>query len=538
MTNRTTLISTGGALEAALAPARSLPPGVLVAGVYRIERRLGEGRVGPVMLARHTETDEPVAVKFMRPQLDSTEGASWFLREARAAARIQSDCVGRVSDSGALDGSAYLIMEFLEGQTFEGLFEKRRRLPVQLLVSYALQAIEGLAEAHSLGIVHRDLKPSNLFLARGAAGPARVKVVDFGIAMSVYGPGDSIELSGASSPRFGSPRWMAPEQIRSSGEADRRSDLWSLGAVLYEALAGRSPFGDGTVPEVSARVLNDDATPLRAIRPDVPETLEAAVMQCLQKDPRRRFKNAGALARALAAGGTAAARKRAERIARIGARQEALEQEASADDLTPDGSAVAIVPHVSLTQTSYGRALAGIGQIVNGSPEQVAPPRPAPAAPSTVEPVAIALQPTETPASFATPWRRSRLRAPAMMPLLVVGAAAAVGLAIFVAGRLRPDAEPSAGTSPASAAPHALEAQTIPSTPPLPAAPLAPLPPTEAPVPAVEPVPGPGPGAASLPPALVPARTSTTPRLKAKSAPAPTPAADAPVGTAGFGGRE
>jgi len=547
MSDHPTLISTSGGPDVALAQARAVPLGVVVAGIYRIERRLGEGRVGPVMLARNTQREESVAVKFMRPQPDAADGAAWFLREARAAARIQSDFVARVFDSGTLDGSAFLVTEYLEGQTFEALFEKRRRLPVQLVISYALQAVEGLAAAHALGIVHRDLKPTNLFLARGADGPARVKLTDFGISKSVYGPGDSIELSPTSSPRFGSPRWMAPEQIRSSSDADRRSDLFSLGAVLYQALTGDSPFGNGEAGVVSARVLNDEPTPLRALRPDVPETLDAAVMQCLEKDPGRRFKNTGALARALAAGGTPGARRTAERIARMGARPPAHEPEAEADERTPDGSAVAVVPPVSLTQTSYGRAVAGIGDIFNRPPDEgAAPPGaalPAPqppmdasvlARPPTVIPLmgsappvafpTAAFQSTETPASFATPSRHSRLRGLAMMPLLVAGAAAAVGLAIFVAGRLRSEPDSSAESAPTSTAAQAPAVQLAPPRPSAPGSAPETSAPASAPAPASESAPG-GPAAAA----------SVKPRPR--SSPATNPAS-APIGTAGFGGRE
>ena len=541
MSDHPTLISTSGGPGVALAPARAVPPGVVIAGIYRIERQLGEGRVGPIMLARNTQREESVAVKFMRPQPDDADGAAWFLREARAAARIQSDFVARVFDSGTLDGSAYLVTEYLEGQTFEALFETRRRLPVQLVISYALQAVEGLAAAHALGIVHRDLKPSNFFLARGADGPARVKLTDFGISKSVYGPGDSIELSPTSSPRFGSPRWMAPEQIRSSSDADRRSDLFSLGAVLYQALTGDSPFGHGEAGVVSARVLNDEPTPLRALRPDVPETLDAAVMQCLEKDPRRRFKNAGALARALAAGGTPGARKTAERIARIGARPTAHEPEAEAEERTPDGSAVAVVPPVSLTETSYGRAVAGIGDIFNRPPDQgaappgaalAAPQPPMDAAPTVVPPIATAppvafptaaFQLTETPASFATPSRHSRLRGLAMMPLLVAGAAAAVGLAIFVAGRLRSEPDSSAESAPTSTTAQAPAAQPAP---PRPSAPES----APAPAPASAPAPAP---ASESGGSAVAAPVKPRPR----SSPATSPAS-APIGTTGFGGRE
>jgi serine/threonine-protein kinase len=548
--------------DTALAPEPSLPPGVLVAGRYRIDRRLGEGRVGPVVLARSSQGDEPVAIKFMRrPAEGGDDGATWFLREARSAARIDSEFVARVSESGTLDGAPYLVGEYLDGPTFAALFEQRRRLPVQLVVSYALQAAEGLAEAHALGIVHRDIKPSNLFLVRrGVESSPRVRLADFGISNSVYPPGESMEVDGAARPRFGSPRWMPPEQIRSSGDADRRSDLWSLGAVLYEALAGVSPFGEGPTPELCARVLNDAPTPLRALRSDVPETLEAAVMQCLEKDPRYRFKNAAALARALAVGGTPGVRKAADRISRIGARHDTHDHEGVLEDSTPAGSAFALVPDVSLTQTGYGRAVEGIERIVRGSSEPpsdtVVEGEPVVRLPGgghapvgrepareplvgerevwTTRPTTHAgFGPTPTPSSFVTPQPRPRLRRLAVMPLLVAGAAAAVGLTIFVADRLRDDDAPAADSAEPAAAP--------PPSASVPGATSPPLPPAAT--------------SATAPPAVeAPAPSSPSPELSAHAAPVPThPAAPhpreraktpptspdvAPIGTGGFGGRE
>jgi hypothetical protein len=515
---------------------RSLPPGVLVAGIYRIERRLGEGRVGPVVLARDTRTDQPVAVKFMRPPTEARDGAAWFLREARAASRLESEFVARVSDSGTLDDLPYLVMEYLEGQTFKALLERPQHLSVPLLVTYALQVVEALAEAHALGIVHRDVKPSNLFLTRRSDGSTRVKLLDFGIAKSVYGPGDSIEQSGDASPHFGSPRWMAPEQIRASSDADRRSDLFSLGAVLYHALVGDPPFGDGTSADLCARILNDEPTPLRTMRPDVPETLDAAVMQCLEKDPQRRFRSAGALARALAAGGTSAARQTAERIARIATRSITSEHEATAEEVTPAASTLAIVPQ-ALTQTGFGRAVEGIERIVTGDNVDGVPPGvivvASPAVTTTMRlPVTyrppVPFRPTETPASFATPPKPSRLRGVPVM-LVFSGIAAAAVVALFLFGRSGADAPDGVVSSQAGTAPPALSAPSSVAPTPV-VVPAIEVPSTpRASAPAATP-------SAPVPP--VPA-SSAAPHAKRRPRPADsaTPTTAPPIGTAGFGGR-
>ncbi|HEX3772519.1 MAG TPA: serine/threonine-protein kinase [Polyangiaceae bacterium] len=609
---------------AAVTPGRALPAGVLLGGRYRIERRLGEGRVGPVVLARSVQDDQVVAVKLLRaPQAgeEGSDGSTWFLREARSAARVESDFAARVMDSGTLDGASYLVMEYLEGPTFTELLEKRRRLPVQLAVTYALQAIEGLAAAHALGIVHRDIKPSNLFLARRTTATApRVVLADFAIANCVYPPGASMEADGARRPRYGSPRWMAPEQIRASSDVDRRSDLFSLGAVIYEMLAGGSPFGDGPPQEVCARVLHAVPAPLRALRPEVPETLEAAVMQCLEKDPRHRFKNVAALARALALAGTPGARKTAEHIARIGAKIE--EHEGVLEESTP-GTTPPVLPEASLTDTSYGRAIAGIELLVRGPrdsipdavvegerverlpggghgplgtvrmsssapppppvvmtpvvtisstppPVTTEPPRAPSIAPANVPTLASATlqafpsvpfprmastaprpmvpplpyRPVDTPGSFfaSPPPKRRRM---ALMPVLVGGAAAAVGLALFIAGRLQSD-DPSPTTSADTTAMQAPAAP--PSAPPAMAAPpAAPAEPPPGPAqPSLLSLPPPPPGAApplgttigqDHPASTAPPRAGRRGHAQAAASQGSGPA-DAPIGTAGFGGRE
>ncbi len=352
-------------------PSMPFIPGVIVDGKYRLERPIARGGMGFVVLARHVQLDQPVALKFMHAWLAHTvpKGAARFLDEARAAARLQSDHVARVSDTGVFQGSPYMVMEFLEGEDLETLLRRQPALPVALAVRYALQASEALGEAHAVGIVHRDLKPANLFLARRSDGSIRVKLLDFGISKmvgGVAGPNpawevaDSPEAAEMNAAVCGSPLYMAPEQMLSSSKTDTRTDIWALGVVLYEMLAGVRPFVGETLADLCSRVLDPRPTPLREIRPEVPVVLESAVMQCLQKDPDCRFQNVSAFAHALAssgAGGTRAAAARIDRIVKA--------RSARSGDGTGAEGREAVVPEGALTRTSFNRAVDGLADLMN-----------------------------------------------------------------------------------------------------------------------------------------------------------------------------
>ena len=297
------------------------PPGTVLAGKYRVDRLLGEGGMGWVVVATHLQLEQRVALKFMRTThaMPSSEAIRRFIREARAAARIQSEHVARVSDVGTLDnGAPYLVMEYLEGRDLDSLLRATPQLPVSLAIEYAMQACEGLSEVHAAGIVHRDLKPANLFLARRTDGTVRVKLLDFGISKVAVAPGGIPDGAMTSTQSLmGSPLYMAPEQMRSSKSVDARADIWSMGVIVYEMLAGRSPFFGDTLPEVCARIIADPPAPLHAARPDVTFALEAVIMHCLEKEPGQRFQDVSELARALAAFGQAEARTTADRVERV-----------------------------------------------------------------------------------------------------------------------------------------------------------------------------------------------------------------------------
>ena len=282
--------------------AMSLGVGSIVAGKYRVERVLGSGGMGFVVSAVHTALGQRVAIKILRTDIEhgKDEAVHRFMREARAAARIQSEHVARVVDIAELaDGTPYMVMEYLEGSDLREVVAKRGGLPVAEAADYVLQACEALAEAHAAGIIHRDLKPSNLFLAKRANGTEVVKVLDFGI--SKYVPRGAEGQAGITSTNslMGSPLYMAPEQMKSSRDVDARADIWALGTILYELLAGAPPFTGSTIPEVCIAVMAAVPRPMTQFRKDIPPQLQGLVLKCLARLPADRYATVATLARDL-----------------------------------------------------------------------------------------------------------------------------------------------------------------------------------------------------------------------------------------------
>lgn len=266
--------------------------GDVVAGRYKVERILGSGGMGVVVEARHTALGELVAIKFLRADArkDPAMGER-FLREAKASSQLKGEHVARVHDLGTTEaGHAYLVMEHLSGTDLAALIADRGALAVGEGVDYLLQACEGLAEAHAHGIVHRDLKPSNLFLTRTSDGAALIKLLDFGIAKATTEAPNAVVLTETHAV-FGSPAYMSPEQIRSAKNVDVRTDIWSLGVVLFELLSATLPFQGESSPAVLAAVAADKPTSLKSLRPEVPQELSDLVARCLEKDPARRVQS-------------------------------------------------------------------------------------------------------------------------------------------------------------------------------------------------------------------------------------------------------
>ncbi len=278
--------------------------GEVVGGKYKLERLIGKGAMGAVFAARHELLQKQVAIKLMTEEHAGTPQAmTRFFNEARAAAGIEGEHVARVLDVGQLEsGAPFMAIELLEGEDLAQLLERRGPLPVHEVVDWTLQALEALAEAHSLGVVHRDLKPANLFLARRRDGTKLVKVLDFGISKqnTTKGSAGAVASITATASFLGSPMYMAPEQLRSAKSVDARADIWAIGVVMYELLSGKLPFEAGSVPELFVAVLEQSPVSLRARRQDVPSGLEEVVMRCLAREAADRYQNVADLAEALA----------------------------------------------------------------------------------------------------------------------------------------------------------------------------------------------------------------------------------------------
>src|SRR6187549_2799480 len=226
-----------------IALALMIQQGELLAGKYRVEQVLGAGGMGYVVAAMHEQLGQRVAVKLLVPELcENEDSVTRFLREARAAVKIHSEHVARVLDVGELtNGSPYMVMEFLSGRDLAEELDLPGELEIEVAIDYVLQASEAVAEAHSLGLIHRDLKPANLFLTHRPDGSPLVKVLDFGISKVSSPEAAQLSLTHTQA-MMGSPLYMSPEQMRSSKDVDRRADIWSLGIILHELLAGDVPF--------------------------------------------------------------------------------------------------------------------------------------------------------------------------------------------------------------------------------------------------------------------------------------------------------
>ena len=304
-------------------PTFALPgPGDVVSDKYRIEKLLAEGGMGIVYEATHLQLDEKVAIKFLRaefmgPQAGELPGR--FLREARMSSKIKSEHVVRVHDVGSTDaGGPYIVMEFLTGEDLDQKVSHHGVLSIPDAIDYVLQACEALAEAHAIGIVHRDLKPANLFLIHRADGSPCVKVLDFGISKFQDGAGNTRDFGMTKTHAvLGSPSYMSPEQMRSSKDVDARADIWAIGIILYELLAGTVPFDGDSMPQICAAILEQTPKSIRAMRPEITEELENIVLKCLAKNADDRFANVAVLAQALSPWGSSEAWASADRIARV-----------------------------------------------------------------------------------------------------------------------------------------------------------------------------------------------------------------------------
>jgi len=334
------------------APSEPTPPvslGEIVAGKYQVDRVIGFGGMGIVCLATHLELGIPIAIKFVRPELGSDERAvTRFLTEARAAAQLRSQHACRVIDCGRLPGgSPYIVMEYLSGRDLRSLVDTRGPMSVEGAVAVALQACEALAEAHSKHIVHRDVKPENLFVAEGPGGAESLKVLDFGISKQLSPLGVQRSLTD-SMESVGSPSHMSPEQMIDPSGVDFRTDIWSLGVVLYEILTGQMPFVGESGPQLCANVMTTEPIPPQAHRADIPEGLARVILHCLEKDRERRFRDVGELSLALKEFGDAGAALAAARVEQIFGRTESSAPPVTASNAVEEGGAESVDPVQSI----------------------------------------------------------------------------------------------------------------------------------------------------------------------------------------------
>ena len=423
--------------------------GQVLAGKYRVERVLGQGGMGIVLAAKHIHLEERVAVKLMLAEAAfSGEAVARFLREARAAARLESAHVARVTDVGTLeDGRPYMVMEYLDGSDLSQVLTASGPLAIGDAVDYVLQAAEAIAEAHSIGIVHRDLKPSNLFLTRRRDRTPHVKVLDFGISKvsgASLSTGDNAMTK--TSAMMGSPLYMSPEQMTSVRDVDGRSDIWALGVILYELISGAPPFNGETLPQVCGLVLQSEAAPLSSRRAGVPPALEAVVTRCLAKTPDKRFQNVAEFAVALRDLAGRYGRASVERILML----------AGGEEPAPSASHAPPSPALAApTTATAGGAHASATSVIQGTNASWGKTRP----------------PTARPRRFAALLIASAI----IVPL--------VGASAWWALRPHPDPGPSPDGS-ASVVSGAEPAPSAPSeSPPVVAPPPPPPPPTLAPTP-------------------------------------------------------
>jgi eukaryotic-like serine/threonine-protein kinase len=284
-------------------PENAPQPGDVLADKYRVESVLGVGGMGMVLLVRHIELGQEMAIKVMLPGVVHDDQAGMrFVREARAAAAIQSEHVVRIFDVGTFDsGLPYMVMELLRGKDLSQVLARETRLAVEDAVDYVLQASHAIAEAHARGIVHRDLKPSNLFVTTRSNGTPLVKVLDFGISKAMNLDADlpsSANLTKTSA-IMGSPLYMSPEQVRNAKNVDARTDIWALGVILHELLTGAPAFTADTLPGICAAIIADNPPPLRTLREDAPAALEDVLTRCLEKNVASRYQTTKELMAAL-----------------------------------------------------------------------------------------------------------------------------------------------------------------------------------------------------------------------------------------------
>jgi serine/threonine protein kinase len=345
----------------------SFQVGDVIRDKYEVTGVLGQGGMGVVVAARHLQLHGLVAIKFLQSAIrDDKTSCDRFMTEARTATRIESEHVVRVFDVGTHEGTPFIVMEFLKGQDLAAELREHGQLPVTKAVDWLLQACEAVADAHNLGIVHRDLKPANFFLATQSDGTRAVKVLDFGISKSLTASTPSMTASNAA---VGTPLYMSPEQLSCSKNVDQRSDVWSLGVILYEMLTGVVPYPGDSIATVGAKVFQGLYTRPSVRRPEIPEALDQAIADALTNELEKRLQTVHAFAARLAPHGSRSASDTLDRIGRIAARTPSADPGA-AETTVADGGPAAVQP-VQPMQPKRPRPATTTGA---GTSRSIAPP--------------------------------------------------------------------------------------------------------------------------------------------------------------------
>jgi eukaryotic-like serine/threonine-protein kinase len=402
--------------------------GSLIGGKYVVERTLGSGGIGVVVVARHRELGQHVAIKYLRePGRTISAVVERFRREARIAAQIHSEHVVRVQDVGEVAGTPFFVMELLEGLDLGDVIAEGG-ITTRQAVDYVLQTCEGLAEIHALGITHRDLKPENLFLVQDRVQGSILKIIDFGISKVTPTPtNEGLACVTSEGDRCGTPPYMSPEQLGLGGEVDCRTDVWALGIVLFELLTGGVPFHGEDVPHLFVNILMKPPSRPSCAAPGMPVGLEAAILRCLEKDASKRFQNVAELAKSLAPFGSAGAFERVRRIEITLALHASAPLELVPPSLRPVSLPTVIIPRTS-TRRRRARVLAplcaaalGLGALlyVSQREERARAALPPPASLAAAGPVATSFTPRTTttassPAAAApSPHRSTPIEQPA-----------------------------------------------------------------------------------------------------------------------------
>ncbi|MFI5299159.1 MAG: serine/threonine-protein kinase, partial [Polyangiales bacterium] len=291
-----------------MSDATDFQTGDLLCGRYRLQRRLGAGAMGVVWSARNEATDRDFALKLMLPC--STSHASRFQRfvqEAKACGRLRHRNVVEVYDLGRVEasierpddpraGQPYLVMELLEGESLEDFCDRLGPLPVGTALRILGDVAAGLEAAHRAGVLHRDLKPANVFLHRNSDGSTTPKILDFGVSKLTRPTSD--EVITAANMIVGSPAYMSPEQTMGVGEVDARSDVWSLGVMLYFVLSGRLPFDAIAHRELLMQIVTTRPPPIETLVRELPDDVAKIVARCLEPEKAHRYASSQALSEA------------------------------------------------------------------------------------------------------------------------------------------------------------------------------------------------------------------------------------------------